>query len=164
MLNNLKMWITALVFSLIVSVGTGAKWYLDNLHDRISELERANQAYVMRDIEQDKTIDKLKQDVASQKDITEQTNQRYVAARTNLERLENRFRKVTERGARDIGVIALSKPNILEKVITNATTNANRCSEILSGSPLTEDEKNATTRRQINPECPHIANPNYSFM
>ena len=36
-----------------------------------------------------------------------------------------------------------------------------RCFEIAQGSPLTEEELNATKKSQINAECPNIANPNY---
>jgi hypothetical protein len=33
--------------------------------------------------------------------------------------------------------------------------------EISMGAPLTEDEKNATKKSEINPECWNIANPSY---
>jgi len=36
-----------------------------------------------------------------------------------------------------------------------------RCVEIAMGSPLTEKEKNATKKSEINAECPSLANPNY---
>ena len=36
-----------------------------------------------------------------------------------------------------------------------------RCVEIASGAPLTEKEKTATKKSEINSECPSIANPNY---
>ena len=39
--------------------------------------------------------------------------------------------------------------------------NANRCMEIASGSPLTEEELAATKKSQTNTECPRLANPNY---
>ena len=50
---------------------------------------------------------------------------------------------------------------VIEKIINNATDNSQRCFEILTGSPLTEKEKNASKKSEINPECPSIANPNY---
>ncbi len=36
-----------------------------------------------------------------------------------------------------------------------------RCVEIAMGSPLTDKEKNATKKSEINSECPSIANPKY---
>lgn len=62
----------------------------------------------------------------------------------------------------ELDVLARAKPGLVEKVIDNGTTDVLRCLEIASGSPLTEDELNATTKSQINGACPDIANPNYS--
>ena len=36
-----------------------------------------------------------------------------------------------------------------------------RCLEIVSGSPLTEEELNVTKKSKANTQCPDIANPNY---
>ena len=74
-----------------------------------------------------------------------------------LDDLNKRFNK----NNRDIGKLAVDKTKVIEKIINNATDNAQRCFEILTGSPLTEKEKNATKKSEINPECPSIANPNY---
>ena len=49
----------------------------------------------------------------------------------------------------------------IERITNGASALATRCIEIASGSPLTEAEKNATKKSEINPECPSIANPNY---
>jgi hypothetical protein len=53
------------------------------------------------------------------------------------------------------------KPGLMERVINTGTRNALRCMEISMGAPLTEDEKNATKKSEINPECWNIANPSY---
>jgi hypothetical protein len=42
------------------------------------------------------------------------------------------------------------------------TKNALRCLELATGSPLTEEEKNAPTPLEANRECPALINPNYS--
>ena len=55
----------------------------------------------------------------------------------------------------------LIEPGAVERVINKGADNATRCIEIASGSPLTEEEKNATKKSEINPECPSIANPKY---
>ena len=61
----------------------------------------------------------------------------------------------------DLGQLAYNKPGLVVKIINKASDNANRCVEIATGSPLTEDEINATKKSQINAECPRLANPNY---
>jgi len=55
--------------------------------------------------------------------------------------------------------IAIEKPSITENIINNATSNANRCFELLSGAILTEREKNAKTATQFNSECPWLFSP-----
>ena len=51
--------------------------------------------------------------------------------------------------------------SLTEKVLNNATKNANRCLEIFSGSQLTEKELSATKPSEINNECWRSANPNF---
>ena len=75
----------------------------------------------------------------------------------DLDDLDKRFNK----NNRDIGKLAVEKTAVIEKIINKGGENAARCIEIASGSPLTEKEKNATKKSEINPECPSIANPNY---
>jgi len=75
----------------------------------------------------------------------------------DLDDLDKRFKKKD----RDIGKLAIERTGAIERVINKGSENAKRCIEIASGSPLTEEEKNATKKSEINPECPSIANPKY---
>jgi hypothetical protein len=75
----------------------------------------------------------------------------------DLDDLDKRFNK----GERDIGKLALERTGAIERIINKGSENAKRCIEIASGSPLTEQEKNATKKSEINPECPSFANPSY---
>ena len=61
----------------------------------------------------------------------------------------------------NLGKLAIEKTKVIEKIVNKGGENASRCIEIASGSPLTEKEKNATKKSEINPECPSIANPKY---
>ena len=71
--------------------------------------------------------------------------------------LDKRFNKKN----RDVGKLAIAKTKSIERITNGASALATRCIEIASGSPLTEKEKNATKKSEINSECPSIANPNY---
>ena len=80
----------------------------------------------------------------------------------SIKDLRNKFNKVNASGEkRDIGNLAEQKPKLMQRAINRGTKNALRCMEIAMGSPLTEKEKNAIKKSQINPECPDIANPSY---
>jgi len=79
-----------------------------------------------------------------------------------LKALDDKFNKTNASGKkRDIGNLAMAKSKVIQKIINRASENAQRCVEIAMGSPLTEKEKNATKKSQINSECPSIANPSY---
>ena len=75
----------------------------------------------------------------------------------DLEDLDKRFNKKN----RDVGKLAIAKTKSIERITNGASALATRCIEIASGSPLTEKEKNATKKSEINRECPSIANPSY---
>lgn len=82
--------------------------------------------------------------------------------KAELENLDDKFNKTNASGKkRDIGDLAVNRPESVERVINRASDNALRCVEIAMGSPLTEKEINAVKPSEINSECPSIANPNY---
>jgi len=62
----------------------------------------------------------------------------------------------TKLSRHDIGVLASKKPGLVEKTINKASGKAARCFELLSGSELTEEEKNATSAKAFNSECPWL--------
>ena len=107
--------------------------------------------------EQKQVIENQKKDfeeiLAANKKINEHINN----LKKELEDLDKRFTKKD----RDIGKLAIDRTKSVERVINKGADNATRCIEIASGSPLTEEEKNATKKSEINPECPSLANPAY---
>lgn len=56
----------------------------------------------------------------------------------------------------NLGTIAAEKPESIERAVNAGTMNASRCFEILSGAPLTEDERNAEDGESFNKECPWL--------
>jgi len=119
---------------------------------------------------------KLVESVADQKAVIEQQQKDFtaiLAANKALEEsnrvlqaefkaLDNRFNKINGQGeVRDIGKLAIERDKSVERVINNASKKAMRCVEIAMGAELTEAERNATKKSEINAECPSLANPNY---
>ena len=103
-------------------------------------------------------IENQKKDFAEIVAANNELNQLMTKLNKDLDELDKRFNK----NNRDIGKLAVEKSKVIEKIINKGGENAARCIEIASGSPLTEKEKNATKKSEINPECPSIANPNYT--
>ena len=61
----------------------------------------------------------------------------------------------------DLPFLAEQKPGLVEKILDKGSKDMLRCLEIVSGSPLTEEELNVTTKSKANTQCPDLANPNY---
>ena len=141
-----------IILALLGSAGYVLKLQRDNtiLKENAVKLESAIS-------EQKQVIENQKKDfeeiLAANKKINELVNN----LKKELDDLDKRFNK----GDRDIGKLAIERTPAVEKVINKGADNATRCIEIASGSPLTEEEKNATKKSEINPECPSIANPSY---
>lgn len=56
----------------------------------------------------------------------------------------------------DLEKLALAKPDLVEKIINNATSESFRCFELLSGAPLNKKEKEASDEKSFNSECPWL--------
>ena len=101
--------------------------------------------------------------VSQQKDFKEildannKMNELVGVLKKDLENLDKRFNKKN----RDVGKLAIAKTESIERITNGASALATRCIEIASGAELTEAEKNATKKSEINSECPSIANPKY---
>jgi len=107
--------------------------------------------------EQKQVIENQKKDFAEILEANKKINELVNNLKKDLDNLDKRFSKKD----RDIGKLAIERTGAIERVINKGADNAARCIEIASGSPLTEEEKNATKKSEINPECPSIANPKY---
>ena len=108
--------------------------------------------------EQQELITQQKEDFKEILAANQKMNELVSALKKDLDDLDKRFNKKN----RDVGKLAIAKTKSIERITNGASALATRCIEIASGSPLTEEEKNATKKSEINSECPSIANPNYT--
>lgn len=140
MFSSIKI---AMILLLLASAGGGV-WYVKKLQQDNAIL-KANQI-------------KLESAVNDQKAVIEQQEQDFKKIRATLTKLEEEKAKLQKDkddlskrlGKHDIGNLAENKPGLVEKIINGASKNAQRCVEIASGSPLTEEELNGKPNR----ECP----------
>ena len=107
--------------------------------------------------EQKALIENQKKDFQEILDANKKMNELVSVLKKDLDELDKRFNKKN----RDVGKLAIAKTKAIERITNGASALATRCIEIASGSPLTEAEKNATKKSEINSECPSIANPKY---
>ena len=107
--------------------------------------------------EQQQLIENQKKDFEEILVANQKMNELVSVLKKDLDDLDNRFNK----GGRDFGKVAIEKTDAINRIINKGSDNATRCIEISSGAELTEEERNATKKSEINRECPGIANPNY---
>src|SRR6056300_1253857 len=107
--------------------------------------------------EQKELIENQKKDFEEILQANKEMNKLVEALKADFEDLDKRFNKKN----RDVGLLAIERPESIERITNSGSVKANRCIEIASGSPLTEKEINATKKSEINTECPSIANSNY---
>ena len=141
-----------IILALIGSAGYVIKLQRDNtiLKENAVKLESAIS-------EQKQFFENQKKDIAEILEANKNINELVNNLKKDLDDLDKRFNKKE----RDIGKLAIERTGAIERIINKGSENAKRCIEIASGSPLTEQEKNATKKSEINPECPSISNPNY---
>ena len=153
MFGSLKL----VMVGLLITGIAGAGMYVMKLRSDNAIL-KANQ------IKLEEAVSSQKELIANQKkdfqeilDANNKMNELVSVLKKDLDDLDKRFNKKN----RDVGKLAIAKTKSIERITNGASALATRCIEIASGSPLTEKEKNATKKSEINSECPSIANPNY---
>ena len=157
------MWKVKLFFLVFALVGgMGGIFYVKNLQSQLV-ISEMNNAKLNEGIEMQKEL--LIQKENDFKAITEANNNLLLSNRQleeDNQRLDQKFNKINASGKqRDIGNLAVQKPRSVEAILNKQAVERTRCFEIAQGSPLTEEETNATKKSQINSECTSQANPNY---
>ena len=158
MLSQIK-----LVFFFIMLMGAGGGlWYVQHLKSE-NEILTLNNAKLNDAVEQQQAvIEQQLRDIEAKSEINRQLNENNAKLTADLELANEKFNKVNASGERrDIGALALAKPKSIERIERKREQQRARCFEIAQGSPLTEEELNATKKSQINAECTNIANPNH---
>jgi hypothetical protein len=148
---------------IVVLAGAGGGFmYVKNLKADLATSE-ANNLKLEQSVESQKAvITQMKADFEMQNIIKANLEKQNEDLKKEFAALDKKFNKINGKGeVRDIGDLGIKRPESVERIINKGSANAMRCSEIAMGSPLTEKEKNATKKSEINSECPSIANPNY---
>ena len=147
-----------MVFTIIMLLGlAGAGAYVLKLRGDNAIL-KGNQVKMEQALEQQtKFIEQQKKDYEAILKANQEVNKLVGALKKDIDDLDKRFNK----GTRDLGKTAMERPEAMERIINKASDKALRCVEIAGGAKLTEAEKTATKKSEINSECPTIANPAY---
>jgi hypothetical protein len=139
------------VMALISFVMAGAfYWYYNDTQERMAILNENNA--------------KLEVAIQISEDAVTSLQESYAKANEELTKVNSEFASIRQQnrvlsdklGRHDIGNLAEHKPGLVERVINGASIKAGRCFELLSGSPLTDKEKEAENGKSFNSECPWL--------
>jgi len=145
------------LIGIVATAIAGGGFYVVKLQ-KDNAILKANAIKMESAIDDKKTlIENQKKDFEEILTANKKMNELVNVLKKDLEDLDKRFNKKN----RDVGKLAIQRPESIERITNKASVLATRCIEIASGSPLTEAEINATKKSEINSECPSIANPNY---
>ena len=140
----------------------GGLWYVQHLKSENEILTLNNEKLEGAVAEQKAVIEQQLKDIETIQSINKDLQAKNSKLSADLDVANEKFNKVNASGERrDVGNLAVQKPRSIEIIERKREKQRARCFEIAQGSPLTEEEKNATKKSQINAECPNIANPNY---
>ena len=149
--------IRLVMVGLLITGIAGAGVYVMKLRSDNATL-KANQIKLESAVQdQQELITQQKNDFKDILAANQKMNELVSVLKKDLDDLDKRFNKKN----RDVGKLAIAKTESIERITNGASALATRCIEIASGAELTEEEKNATKKSEINRECPSIANPNY---
>lgn len=121
--------------------------------NRIESLVTENTTLTIANNSNELRIQSLENDYSEIQRINTELNSQFIAITQQARLLERRL------GEHDIGYLAHSRPGLVENIITNASNEALRCFDIMSGSPLTQEERNAPNATSFNSECPWLFRP-----
>lgn len=163
--STFKWWRIIATVAALLSIG-GSIYavyrYVDNLQTENVRLAAENSTLVTNVAQlenalesQQNTIDSLQEDIELQGRLLTRTNRDFQEARDAVSQLRNQLSE------HELGFLASERPGLVENIINDASDEISRCFEIASGSPLTQEEIDATSPGEINSECPELANPNY---
>jgi predicted transcriptional regulator len=134
-----------LILAIIVMIGAGGGYLYVNKLQKDNATLKTNQIKLESAVEDNnKVIEQQIEDINKIRNTLEIVEEEKKKLEKDKDDLNKRL------GKHDIGNLAENKPGLVEKIINKASKNAQRCVEIASGSPLTEEELNGTPNR----ECP----------
>lgn len=150
------------IIGAIVLVLCAGLWWVANLKADLATSEANNRLLQDSITNQQNVIDRAYKDIEEIKSVNGELKTEAERQQAELKALNDKFTVNAKGEKRDFGALAAAKPKVVEKLINRGTVNVVRCLELASGAELTESEKNAKSASEANPECPTLANPNYT--
>jgi len=144
------MKLSGIMFAIIITMGGLGYWYYTDTQKTIAVLTENNAKLNVAVETNEATITAITADFKAANEEITRVNAEFAATRQQNNILADKLAK------HDLELLAASRPDSIERLINGGSAAAGRCFELLSGSPLTEKEKNAKTDKSFNKECPWL--------
>lgn len=144
------MKLSGILLIVIMTMGGIGYWYYTDTQKTIAVLTENNAKLELAVATNEETIKTMAADFAAANNELKRVNEEFNAIRQQNNRLASKLADF------DLGLLAASKPDSIERAVNRGTANAGRCFELLAGAALTEEEKNAKTDVAFNKECPWL--------
>jgi uncharacterized protein HemX len=144
------MRVSAMLFVVILAMGGIGYWYYQDSQSTISTLTENNAQLETAVETSEATIKQMETDYAEMSKELTRVNQEFASIRRQNDILADKLER------HDVGLLGSEKPDLVERIINNASNKAGRCFELLAGAELTETERNAENAQQFNSECPWL--------
>lgn len=136
---GIKIAIGAIILSLL-----GGSWmYIKTLKAELqvaAEVQTKMQGVIDG---QKAVMERQAQDLKKQQEINEQVNKKFADSQKQVGELQKKFEK------KNFDELTKKKPDLVEKKVNRGTEYALRCNEIVTGSPLTNEEKTGKIKNTI---------------
>lgn len=144
------MRLAGLLLVVIMVMGGIGYWYYTDTQAKMAILQENNAKLEIAVATNEQALSSLQADYAAAQAENARINAAYAEIRRQNNRLADKLSNI------DLGLLAAERPEAIERAVNRGTANAGRCFEILSGSPLTEEERNAENGESFNKECPWL--------
>ena len=146
-----------IIVAFLVSIFGGAYWYISNTNSKIEALLGENATLAANQETLKSSLNKNNETISEMEKDAIETRERYEKLEADFDLLRMYNAELPAKLERhDLNYLALKKPELVEKIINNATKDANRCLELLSGSPKNTKELAAKSESEFNSECPWL--------
>lgn len=144
------MKLAGIMFLAMLAMAGLGYWYYNDSQARMAILQENNAKLNTAVQISEQAIASLQADIQRANEQLKVVNQEFAAIRAQNNVLSDKLAK------HDLAVLGSGKPGLVERLVNRGSKNAGRCFEILSGAPLTEEEKNAKDGKSFNNECPWL--------
>ena len=138
------------MFILMLAMGGLGYWYYNDTQEKLAVLHENNAKLETAVAISEDTISTLQADFKKANEELQRVNEKFADIRAQNSVLSKKLAK------HDLAVLGAGKPELVKRIINNATKKAGRCFEILSGVKLTEKERGAKNGKAFNSECPWL--------